>query len=294
MTTIEMQSRGASMLNTFGLILSPSRNAWWFGAGLRTLWRNRALCRELLHRDLGSQYAGQVLGAFWVVAHPMALLGVYIFVFAFVFNVRLGGTVELPRDYVSYLFSGLIPWLAIQSTLGRSATALLGQSNLVKQVVFPIEVLPFGSVLLALVPQLVGTVVLLVYSLVTFGALPWTYVLMPLALGIEILFLAGIAFVLASITPFFRDLKDIVIVLTTIGVYTVPAFYTPNMVGRTFSVILHLNPFSYPIWMFQDVLFFGRIEHPLAWLVSAGLGVAFFAFGYRTFAQVKPYVADVL
>jgi homopolymeric O-antigen transport system permease protein len=294
MAAMQTQSHRSTPLGSLALLLSPVRNGWWFVHGLRVLWRNRALCRELLHRDLGSQYAGQALGAFWVIAHPMLLLGIYIFVFAFVFEVRMGGTRELPRDYISYLLAGLVPWLAIQISVARSTVALLGQANLVKQVVFPMEVLPFGSVLVALVPQLVGIAVIFGYTLVKFGSLPWTYLLIPVAVAIEVLFMAGIAFVLAGITPFFRDLKDVVTVLTVAGVYMVPAFYPPGMTAGTLDTILHVNPFSYPIWIFQDVFYYGRIEHPLAWLVASAMAIASFALGYRAFAQVKPYVANVL
>jgi lipopolysaccharide transport system permease protein len=277
-------------------LLSPLVNARRFEEGVSIIWRNRALCLELLKRDLGGQYAGQFFGSIWVFAHPVLLLSIYIFVFAFVFDVRLGGTIELPRDYVTYLVSGLIPWVAIQTALGRTANALVGQANLVKQVVFPIQVLPFGAVLVAVVPQVISLAFLLAYMSVRYGQLPWTIVLVPFAVALEALFLTGIAFVLAVLTPFFRDLKDFIAAATLVGVYLVPAFYTPQMVSSTGRAhyIFFINPFSYVVWLFQDLIYYGRMEHPLSWVAVPVLSVLSFALGYRLFVKLKPYVANVL
>jgi lipopolysaccharide transport system permease protein len=274
-------------------IASIRANTTAFLDGLRVLWKNRRLCVELVRRDLGGQYVGQALGSVWVIAHPMMLMCVYIFVFAFVFRVRLGGTIELPRDYIVYILSGLVPWMAIQTALARSSISMLNQANLVKQVVFPTEVLPFGSVLIALVPQFVGICVLALYTIITSWTLPWTYVLLPLLLALEFLFLSGVAFVLGPITPFFRDIKDLVAVSTVIGVYLVPAVYPPSMLEK-FNLMFRCNPLSYPIWLFQDITYYGHIEHPTAWIVTPIMSVLSFALGYRVFARIKPYVANAL
>jgi lipopolysaccharide transport system permease protein len=274
-------------------IFSPRANTSALLDGLRALWRNRRLCVELVRRDLGGQYIGQALGTVWVVVHPLMLMCVYIFVFAFVFRVRLGGTVEMPRDYIVYILSGLVPWIAIQSALARSSTSMVSQANLVKQVVFPTEVLPFGSVIISMVPQLVGVSVLALYTIVATRTLPWTYVLLPFYFVLEVLFLSGIAFVLGPITPFFRDIKDFVAVSTVIGVYLVPAVYPPAMLEK-FNFIFLCNPLSYPIWLFQDITYYGHIEHPYAWVVTPIMSILSFTLGYRVFAAVKPYVANVL
>ena len=87
--------------------------------------RHRALALELARRDLGSQFQGQALGSFWVIGHPLVLLLVYIFVFVVVFKIRVPATAGVARDYTAYILAGLVPWLAIQQSLVRSANTLL-------------------------------------------------------------------------------------------------------------------------------------------------------------------------
>lgn len=276
------------------IVLSPRQNVSHFRESLAVQWRNRGLAVEMVRRDLRGQFAGQFFGAFWVFGHPIIQFCVYIFIFAVVFKTRIDGSVDLPRDYTTYILVGLVPWLFIQQSLTRSSTSLVAQANLVKQVVFPIDVLPFCAVLISLVPLLVGLVVIAAYTLLTQGLLPWTYVLLPLVIALSISLMTGIGFILATATPFFRDLKDVIQVTTIVGVYVIPAFYLPQWVPDKLRFLLYLNPFSYVIWVYQDTLYFGRVEHPWSWLVFVVGSVAALTLGYRAFRSVKIFIADVL
>src|SRR5262249_22927808 len=114
------------------------------------------------------------------------------------------------------------------------------------------------------------------------------------AIGLQFLMMTGIAFVLAGVTPFLRDLKEIVTVFTVIGVFLIPAFYVPEWVSGYAKLVIYANPFSHVIWVFQDIIYFGALEHPYAWAVFAVMSVASFAIGFRIFSAVKPYAANVL
>lgn len=274
--------------------VSPAANFGVLRDLTSVILRNRALAVELNKRDLGSQFAGQILGSLWIVGHPLMLFAVYVFIFGIVLKVRIPEAADMPRDYITYILAGLVPWLATQQTLARAPVVLMSQASLVKQVVFPIEVLPVGAVVQAAVPLLIGLVVVLGRSLFVLGDLPWTVILLPVAIAIHAALLLGIAYLLAAITPFVRDVKDIVNVLSMVGVYIVPAFYLPQWVPGLLRPWLYLNPFSYIIWMYQDCIYYGSIEHPAAWGVSILLALFSLALGARVFRKLKPFVANVL
>ena len=84
-------------------------------------------------------------------------MGVYIFVFAYVFGMRMGESSETSLDYTTYLLSGLIPWLTFADVLNRSCNSVTSNASLVKQILFPVEILPIKTVAAALVNQLVAT-----------------------------------------------------------------------------------------------------------------------------------------
>jgi len=275
-------------------LIHPLVNLQAFFELVRILVRFRPLVLEMARRELFEQYAGQMLGRVWAVVHPLFLIGLYVFVFAVVFKTKIGGTYEMPLDYTTYLLAGLIPWLSFQQSMMRSCSTLISSANLVKQVVFPIEVLPAKSVLASLLPQLVGLVVLLGYVLWNYGLPPATYLLLPMLIAAQLLAMTGLAFALAVISAYLRDTKDVVQVMCIMGIYLMPVVYLPAWVPSLFKPILYINPFSYMIWCYQDALYFGRFEHPWAWVVFFSGSILIFILGYRVFRRLKPQLGNVL
>lgn len=273
---------------------SPSANIQAF-IELFNVFRTRGrLIFELTKRELFDRYAGQVFGIFWSLAHPLLLTLIYIFIFGFVFQMRAGGTLDLPLNYTTYMLSGLIPWLVFQDVLGKSSTLITSNANVVKQVIFPIEVLPIKNVLASLITEAVFLCLLIVYVLVTSHALPWTYVLIPVVVFFQIFAMVGISYLFSAIGAYFRDLKDFVQVFLSIAFFILPILYLPEAIPASVRPILYVNPISYMIWAYQDALYFGSFEHPWAWVIFGVGSVFIFVFGYRVFRKLKVMFGNVL
>lgn len=258
------------------------------------LTRHRQLTIEMAKREIKDRYLGQVFGIFWAIGHPLVLMAVYIFIFVFVFKIKIGGTRELPFDYTTYLLSGLIPWLGFQESMSKASTVIIGNANLVKQVIFPIEVLPVKGVIAALITQVIFLVLLAGYVLITQYFLPWTYLLLPLLILLQTLAMIGVSYILAAVGAYFRDVKDLVQVFSVVGLYLMPTFYLPEFVPELFRPVLYLNPFSYLTWCYQDALYFGRFEHWWAWPIFAVMSLGVFYIGYRIFRKLKIMFGHVL
>lgn len=256
--------------------------------------RHLGLTIEMAKQEVRGRFAGQAMGGVWMVAHPIFLMCIYLFVFTIVFKQKVGGTLAMPRDFPTYLLAGLIPWMAIQESLAKGVSVIVSHANLVKQVVFPVEILPVKAVLSSLLTQLVALALLLSYSSLSTASIPWTYVLLPILLIIQLLLMMGIAFIFASIGAYFRDLKDVVQMFSVAGPFLIPAFYLPTQIPDLFRPILYFNPFSYMVWVYQDVIYFGRIEHPWAWLVFCTVSLTSFVLGYRLFRKVKTMFGNFL
>jgi len=277
----------------FGLF-RPTPYVEAFVEGASLLRRHRRLLLTMVRRDLALRHINQVMGSFWIVGHPLFLMALFVFIFAVVFDPKVGGTYELPRDYTVYILSGLVPWMAILPALTASCNSIVANSALVKQFTFHLEILPAKDVFTASVIWVVGMIVIALYTLLHYGSLPWTYLLLPLGAAIHLLVVVGLAFLLSAVTVFLRDTQDLVTVFANAGVYIIPVTYLPQWVPQLFRPVLYLNPFSYLIWMYQDILYFGRIEHPGSWVASGVGGLLIFAFGYRVFRRLKPIFGNVL
>ena len=262
--------------------------------GCSMLIRQRRLIVEMTRRELNDQYAGQLLGYLWSILHPIIFISVYIFIFGVVFSAKIGGTYDMPLDYTTYILSGLVPWLAFQSSLAKTSIALTSNSSLVKQVVFPLEVLPIKMVFSTCYTQFVSVVVLFFYVSLKYGLPMPSYFLLPVLMVFQFFATLGVGFILAATTPFFRDVKDVISVYAVIGIYLVPVVYLPQWMPSIFKSLIYANPVSYMIWCYQDVLYFGRMVHPISWVIFSIGSLLLFSLGLRYFQKVKYYVGNVL
>jgi lipopolysaccharide transport system permease protein len=284
------------------------RVSWESWKDLSRLVRSQAyLIWELARREWRDRNAGQLLGGLWLICHPLILMAVYLFVFGFVFRMRTGSN-ESPLGYPIYLLAGLIPWLAVQEALNRSSSLIPSHASLIKQVNFPVEVLPIKTIVVGLLPLLVSFTILILYAFVVQFipqdqplavplGLHWTYLLLPLLIAVQVIGMTGLACVVAALGAFVRDIKEVVPVACLIGIYMLPVFYTETMQNETYPLlgkVLYLNPFSYLIWCYQDVCYFGAIKHPWAWVVVLAGSGGLLGVGYALFQRMKLFFGQVL
>jgi lipopolysaccharide transport system permease protein len=253
------------------------------------LWRQRhQLIFLLASREITDRFAGSFIGAVWAVTHPLVLMFIYVFVFSVLFQMRFAaGASVRGYDFATFFIAGYLPWMTIQDAMLRSCSTITGSQNLVKQVVFPLEVLPLRSVLASALPQVIGLAFLFVYIPYQTGTLPATVALLPLALAVQFIGLIGVSFFLAAVTVYVRDTREVLTVLVTLGLYLLPIIYMPSSLPEGFRFFLNFNPLSHLIWMYHDIFFYGSVTQPLSWAISAALAIVLFLLGYGVFRSLK-------
>ncbi len=255
---------------------------------------HRELTYEMTLRELKDRYAGNALGALWAFASPLLILGANLFAFVFIFRMRMGPG-DTGLGYTAFVMAALGPWIAIQDALGRAPAAIWGSANLVKQIVFPNEILPL-KVALASLPSLavgLGIAVMLAFANGT-ASLFGLGVLLPLAILAFLFIITGLVYLLAAIGVFIRDLKDVMAVLLSIGMFVHPVFYVPGMAPRWLELAFNISPLTPLIACFRDALIHGAVTGPWHWLASAALGVLLSSFGWRIYRMLKPTFGNVL
>jgi lipopolysaccharide transport system permease protein len=275
-------------------LLSPKHHLLAFRDLVGLLTRHRQLTWALTEREIRDRYAGQIFGAVWTVGNPVLLMLIYVWIFRYVFPSTLYGTQELPFDQTTYIMSGMIPWLTVSEIMSKGPTVITSHSNLVKQVIFPIEILPVKVALACFASQLFATLLLMLYVILGYHTLPVTYGLLPLLFFVQFLGMVGIGYVLSSVGTYFRDLKDFVQLFLAAGLFLVPVLYHPKMMPKSVLVVLSLNPFTHMVLCFQDACYFGRFEHPWSWLIFYTFSLGSFYCGYRIFRKLKTAFGNVL
>lgn len=258
----------------------------------QVLMSRRELIWALVSRELRDRHAGQMLGLIWAYGHPLILMVIYTLLFAYVFPTRYGLGAS-GGDYSVNVLAGILSWLAFQDLLSRAPTVMLAHSSLVKQIVFPTEVLPVKTAVASLLSYSVGLAFTIIFA-AYHGSLSWMALGLPIIIMFQLLAMIGVAFILSSVGVFIRDLREFVVVFCTINLFAQPILYSPFIKSHALETVFFLNPFSYLVWCWQDALFYGALHHPLAWIVMPLESVITFVFGWTVFRRVRHQLGDAL
>lgn len=262
---------------------------------IRSLLTNRYLIVQMTKREVVGRYKGSVMGLAWSFFNPVFMLVVYTFVFSEIFKARWGvGGEESKTQFAVLLFVGLIVLGLVSEVLNRAPGLILANVNYVKKVVFPIEILPVIAMGAALFHSLISLGVLLAAFALFNGYLQWTVVFIPLVLLPLVILTTGLAWILASLGVFLRDVGQTIVIITTVLMFLSPVFYPLTAVPERFRPIIMINPLTFIIEQAREVLIWGHLPN---WM---GLGIYTLAAalvawaGYAWFQKTRKGFADVL
>jgi lipopolysaccharide transport system permease protein len=263
-----------------------------------SLWRNRRLIVQMTQREIVGRYKGSVLGLAWSFLNPLLMLTVYTFVFSVVFKSRWGAPVpgadESRTQFAVILFVGLIVHGLFAEVTNRAPQLIVGNPNYVKKVVFPLEILPVVSLGAALFHSLVSLLVLLVVFAAVHGYLPWTAALAPLVLFPLVVLILGIAWILASLGTYLRDIGQTVGILTSLMMFLSPVFYPVSALPESLRPFFLANPLTFVIEQARDVLIWGRIPYWPGLAAYSLIALLVAALGFAGFQKTRKGFADVL
>ncbi|HXA14696.1 MAG TPA: ABC transporter permease [Opitutaceae bacterium] len=260
--------------------------------------RKRDLWWQFTVRAVEMRHRGSYLGIIWSVLNPLLMLGLYMFIFGLIFPNKFGVLPkETPVDFALALFLGLLLFNVIAETLGVAPTLIVAQPNLVKKVVFPLEVLPLSQLGASWFHLLVSLVLLLGGSLVVGRSLTFTGLLwLPILLAPHLLLTAGLCLFLAALGVFFRDINQVVQFISQIIMWGSAIMYPISRVRAYPAIwaILRWNPFLQTVQLARDALLWHQPIN-LGWLgYTYAVGATAFVIGGWLFKKMQPAFADVI
>ncbi len=259
-----------------------------------SLWRNKGLIRNLVHREVVGRYKGSMLGIFWSLVTPVFMLAVYTFVFSVVFKARWNAGSESKTEFALVLFAGLLVFNLFAECINRAPGLVLANVNYVKKVVFPLEVLPWVAMGSALFHFAVSFGVWLAAYALLVGLPHWTLILSPLVIAPFVLFVMGLSWALASLGVFLRDVGQIIGIAVQVLMFLTPIFYPASALPERFQTLMFLNPLTPPIEMIRDVMYWGKLPSLSLWLAGTVVSVAVALLGFVWFQKTRKGFADVL
>ena len=253
----------------------------------KDLYKYRELLKTNIKKDITGKYKKSFLGILWSFVSPLLQIAVY----AFVFQVILKS--EIP-NYTVYLCCGLIPWQYFSSVIIRGAACIIDNGNIIKKVYFPREILPISVVTSEGVNFLISTIIIIGFAI--FGGIGlsvnilWYFVI----LAIQYVVSVGCAFIVSSLSVYFRDLLHLLSIIIQLLFYATPIVYSTSAVPAELQWIVKINPMSYLIEAYRNIFYNKMPPDAKGLLICFAMGIVLCVIGYFTFRKLEKRFAEEL
>jgi lipopolysaccharide transport system permease protein len=246
----------------------------------------RELSLHLVKREIDATHRMTVLGWAWPLIRQLVQLAVLVFIFGSVLDLGI-------ENFPVFVFSGLIAWTWFSVGVGAATSTLLSERHLLYQPRLPPAVLPIVAVAVPLVDVLMALPVLAAMLLFE-GGIPATAAFIPVLVVLQLVLMAGVAWLTSAASVFFRDVPNLVAVGLNVLFYLTPVFYGLHTIPEQYTGLLKLNPMATIVEGYRAILLGQAYPGlgPIAYAVtlSAVLAVG----GYLVFAKTQDRFVDSL
>lgn len=254
----------------------------------RRVWQYRELLYSLVIRNLKIKYQRSLLGFFWTLLNPLLTATVLIVVFSYVVRIQT-------EHYWAFLLSGYFVWNFVSQMLHSSTYVLREHAQLLHSVAFPKEVLILSTTVFRLVEfgveMFIALLILIVFH---HGAIPSSFVLLPLLVLLQVLIAMGLVMAVSTLSVFFQDVHHMIPIGLLMLFYLSPVFYPVEMVPETIRSFYFLNPIAGLLTLYHSAIFKGLWPpSDLLWNMSIAAFLISIA-GYGIFNRYKALYAEII
>ncbi len=254
---------------------------------IKDLYKYRELLKTNIKKDVGGKYKNSFLGVLWSFISPLLQIAVY----ALVFQVILKSDIE---NYTVYLCCGLIPWQYFSAVILRGAACIIDNGNIIKKVYFPREILPISVVTSEGVNFLISTIIILGFVLVGGIGLSINILWYFVIIAIQYIISIGFAFIVSSLSVYFRDLLHLLGIIIQLLFYATPIVYSVNNVPVNLQWLIKINPMSYLIEAYRNIFYNKVPPEPKGLLIALTMGICLCFIGYFVFKKLEKRFAEEL
>jgi ABC-type polysaccharide/polyol phosphate export permease len=257
---------------------------------IKELFDYRELLIAFTKRNIKMKYKQTMMGFLWAVFMPIVIVfsGIMVRKAMALFSGK-----PLAFSEVISVSVKALPWAFFVGALRFSSVSLSGNIALVTKIYFPRAIFPLSYVLGQLFDFAVACVAFAVLFCFAKIGLSIYLLWLPVLLFLLILLTAGLAMIFSCANIFFRDVRHIVDVVLTFGIFFTPVFFDASMF-RQYRSILLLNPVGSILENINHVVV---LHHPpeYAWLIYAAFwAILVFMGAWVIFQKAEPKFAEYI
>lgn len=257
--------------------------------------RHSNLIWQLAKREIIGRYRGSVFGLAWSFFNPLLLLLIYTLFFTEALGMHEVTSGSSKTAFANSLFVGLIIHGFFAECAMRAPKLVTSNPSYVKKIVFPLEILPWVSVVSATFHGIVSILVLACFIVLSGSVLPITFPLILLVVVPLILLCLAVGWILAALGVYLRDIGQMVGLLSTAMLFTAPVFFpVSRLENSTFSYIVHANPLTFLINQGREVALWGRLPDLAGLAMYSAIAAVCCWMAYMWFQRARGGFSDVL
>jgi lipopolysaccharide transport system permease protein len=259
-----------------------------------SLWRNRHLIYQMTKRDIAVRYRGSAIGMTWFAIHPVLMLSVYTVIFGLVLKSRWAGHSGNMSEFALTLFAGLIFYNFFSDCINKAPSVVIANTNYVKKIIFPLEILPVITLLSALFQCAIACAVWLIFYIALIGMPSATMLYLPLIIAPLAAAALGCAWILAACGVYLKDIVHLVVLFSSVLLFLSPVFYPLSAIPPAYQPLMMFNPLTMTIESARHVMLTATTPQwdLLGIYGVCALGIAW--LGYAMFQTSRKGFADVL
>ena len=243
------------------------------------------LIRNLVSRDFKTRYKRSYLGILWSLLNPLFMILVYTLAFDYIMKIRV-------KNFPMFFMCGFLPWSYFSSAVMVSLSSFSDSGYLIKAVSFPREIIPLSIVFSALLHFLI-TFVFVFPLLIFYGYLPQgAYLILPVIIFLQTLFIFGLGLFFSSIHVYFRDLRYILDVILMAWFWLTPIAYPMSLIPGEYLFFYKLNPMTLFVTAYREVLLNGVLLMPKFWMAILLVTAGSLILGYLPFLRIRKRMAE--
>ncbi|MFC1506156.1 ABC transporter permease [Thermoproteota archaeon] len=245
------------------------------------------LIKNLAIKEFKLRYRNSVLGFFWSLLNPLAMM----VILSLVFSVLVKSGID---NFPVFLLPALLVWRFFSIGTSMSLGSILGNVPLVTKVYFPRYLLVLSSNLANLIGSTLEFAVLLPLMFLLGMSLSHLIFIVPVILFLEFILIMGVSFLLASLNVYYRDINQIWDIILQAGFFLTPIIYSETLIPSKYLSYYMLNPVSRIIVAIRKILYYNTIPSFDDFLIPLLGGLFFCLVGYQVFRRLEPRFAEVI
>lgn len=219
----------------------------------------------LAWEDIAQRYRRNMIGPFWITLST----GMTIFAIAIIFTTIFS---QKSREFVPFLTAGIILWNFICAIMTDSTCVFLKSRSIMMSIPLPVSFHIFQLILRNLIILAHVLVIYLFVGMYYSVSINIDTLMIFPALLLNVFGFIGICMLLGMLCARYRDLSQIILALLGICMYTIPIFWTPDMLGENAKYLI-INP----LYCFLEILrapLLGHPSDPMTYYVCIGVSIA--------------------